>query len=107
MTGYAPEASDPAPSGDQFDQKPENTFVSTAENPVSSFSVDADGASYAYMRRCVQVGMNVPSYSVRIEEYLNYFTFDYPEPADGKPWASMPKSAPAPGHRRTSSCAWV
>ena len=84
MTGYAPEASDPSPSGDQFDQKPENTFVSTAENPVSSFSVDADGASYAYMRRCVQVGMNVPSYSVRIEEYLNYFTFDYPEPADGE-----------------------
>ena len=84
MSGYAPEASEAAPSGDQFDQKPENPFVSTAETPVSSFSVDADGASYAYMRRCVQVGMNVPSYSVRIEEYLNYFTFDYPEPADGE-----------------------
>ena len=72
------------PTGDQFDQIDENPFVSTAENPVSSFSVDADGASYAYMRRCVQLKMDVPANSVRIEEYLNYFTFDYPEPDAGE-----------------------
>lgn len=96
MTGAVPEASEEAPSGDQFDQKEENPFVSTAENPVSSFSVDADGASYAYMRRCVQVGMNVPSYSVRIEEYLNYFTFDYPEPADGETLGINAEIGPCP-----------
>ena len=79
MSGGA-ESPDPSSSGDQFDQLSENPFVYTAENAISTFSVDADGASYAYMRRCVQVDMIVPSYSVRIEEYLNYFTFDYPEP---------------------------
>lgn len=96
MTGAVPEASEEAPSGDQFDQKEENPFVSTAENPVSSFSVDADGASYAYMRRCVQVGMNAPSYSVRIEEYLNYFTFDYPEPDDGETLGINAEIGPCP-----------
>ena len=96
--GEAEAPEDPS-SGDQFDAIIENPFVSTAENPVSSFSVDADGASYAYMRRCVLSGMQVPANSVRIEEYLNYFTFDYAEPKEGEtlainadvascPWAS-------------------
>ena len=71
-------------SGDRFDEFKENPFVSVAETPVSSFSVDADGAAYAYMRRSIRYGSPVPVNSVRIEEYLNYFTFDYPEPASGE-----------------------
>lgn len=66
--------------GDRFDELTENGFVRTTEQNVSTFSVDADGASYAYMRRCLRAGMLPPSQSVRVEEYLNYFTFDYPEP---------------------------
>jgi Ca-activated chloride channel family protein len=68
------------PTGDHFDLVMENPFIRTAEKPVSSFSVDADGASYAYMRRCATTSGRVDPSSVRIEEYLNYFTFDYPEP---------------------------
>ena len=68
------------PTGDHFDVVMENPFIRTAEKPVSSFSVDADGASYAYMRRCATTSGRVDPSSVRIEEYLNYFTFDYPEP---------------------------
>ena len=68
------------PTGDHFDLVMENPFIRTAEKPVSSFSVDADGASYAYMRRCATTSGRVDPNSVRIEEYLNYFTFDYPEP---------------------------
>ena len=71
-------------SGDRFYEFKENPFVSVAETPVSSFSVDADGAAYAYMRRSIRYGSPVPVNSVRIEEYLNYFTFDYPEPASGE-----------------------
>ena len=96
MTGSVPGGLEGEPSGDKFDQIQENPFVSTAETPVSSFSVDADGASYAYMRRCVQVGMIVPSYSVRIEEYLNYFTFDYPEPANGETLGINAEIGPCP-----------
>ena len=71
-------------SGDRFDEFKENPFVSVAETPVSSFSVDADGAAYAYMRCSIRNGLLIPKNSVRIEEYLNYFTFDYPEPANGE-----------------------
>ena len=53
--------------GDKFEPVKENSFIYTAEIPVSSFSVDADGASYAYMRRCIINGMEVPAQSVRIE----------------------------------------
>ncbi|WP_203256630.1 vWA domain-containing protein [Hyunsoonleella ulvae] len=61
----------------------ENPFISTSEAPVSTFSVDADGGSYANMRRFLNLGQTPPVASVRIEEYINYFTFDYPEPQNG------------------------
>lgn len=67
-------------SGDQFSDFADNPFVSTAEQPVSTFSIDADGASYAIMRRYLSSGYTVNPSSVRIEELLNYFTFDYQQP---------------------------
>ena len=67
--------------GDSFNEIKENDFIATATQPVSTFSVDADGATYAYMRRCIRESKSLPpKNSVRIEEYLNYFTFDYPDP---------------------------
>ena len=70
-------------SGDKFEKFDDNPFVDVAKQPTSTFSVDADGASYAIMRRYVSEGMDIPSESVRIEEFLNYFTFDYPSPTGG------------------------
>lgn len=70
-------------SGDKFDVIVDNDFISTEEEPVSTFSVDADGAAYAIMRRYVTNGIRPRKNSVRIEEYLNYFTYDYPEPTGG------------------------
>ena len=69
------------PAGDRFDEIVENPFVAVAEEPQSTFSVDADGASYAYTRRCIKGGNFPMKNAVRIEEFLNYFTFDYPEPS--------------------------
>ena len=69
-------------SGDSFDTIKENPFVKVADNPVSTFSVDADGACYAYMRACLRTRNFLPDRnSVRIEEYLNYFTFNYADPS--------------------------
>ncbi|MBO7071393.1 MAG: von Willebrand factor type A domain-containing protein, partial [Bacteroidales bacterium] len=68
------------PSGNQFDEIKENKFIKAADEPTSTFSVDADGAAYAYMRRCLNSGRLPEPNSVRIEEYLNYFTFDYADP---------------------------
>ena len=62
----------------------ENPFVKVSAEPVSTFSVDADGGSYANMRRFLYYGQKPPRESVRIEEYINYFTFDYAEPASGE-----------------------
>lgn len=69
---------------EKYEDYGENPFVNTADQPVSTFSVDADGGSYANMRRFLYLGQAVPEASVRIEEYINYFTFDYPEPEDGE-----------------------
>ena len=69
---------------------------------MSTFSVDADGASYAIMRRYLARGYEVNPSSVRIEEFLNYFTFDYPHPPTGdEQLPSMPRWALPlePGHQ--------
>ena len=68
------------PNTEKYDDYGENPFINTADEPVSTFAIDADGASYCVMRRFVNLGQLPPKASVRIEEYLNYFTFDYPEP---------------------------
>ena len=73
----------PEQEGDQFDEFTDNPFVKVADEPISTFSVDADGAAYAIMRRYANSGYEILPASVRIEEYLNYFTFDYPVPTDG------------------------
>lgn len=57
----------------------ENDFITTADQPVSIFSVDADGGSFTNSRRFINLGQRPPTAAVRIEEYLNYFTFDYAE----------------------------
>ena len=70
----------PEAGGDKFDDFTDNPFVKTTDEPVSTFSVDADGASYAIMRRYLTYGYNINPSSVRIEEFLNYFTFNYTAP---------------------------
>lgn len=62
----------------------ENPFIKVTDQPISTFSVDADGGSYANMRRFLYLGQTPPKASVRIEEYINYFTFDYKEPTSGE-----------------------
>jgi Ca-activated chloride channel family protein len=76
----------------------ENPFVKTSDLPVSTFSVDADGGSYANMRRYMYLGQVPPKASVRIEEYLNYFTFDYAEPQDGENVSLNSELASCPWH---------
>lgn len=70
------------PGGDNYNDYKDNPFIKTADENVSTFSVDADGASYANMRRFITEGSLPYGGSVRIEEFLNYFTFDYADPAD-------------------------
>ncbi|MDR0544980.1 MAG: von Willebrand factor type A domain-containing protein [Odoribacteraceae bacterium] len=74
-------AAEPRPVDDRYEGHAENPFLRAADYPVSTFSVDADGASYANARRFIEEGQPVPPEAVRVEEFLNYFTYDYPDPA--------------------------
>lgn len=69
---------------EKYEDYEENPFIKVSDQPVSTFSVDADGGSYSNMRRFLYLGQTPPKASVRIEEYLNYFTFDYAEPINGE-----------------------
>ena len=60
-----------------------NTLKVTADDPVSTFSVDVDTASYAVVRSSLIGGVMPPHEAVRIEEMINYFPYDYAAPAEG------------------------
>ncbi len=77
----APDES-PEQSGDNYADYADNPFIKTADQNVSTFSIDADGASYSNVRRFIQEGMLPNPSAVRIEEFLNYFTFNYEDPKD-------------------------
>ncbi|UAB84177.1 von Willebrand factor type A domain-containing protein [Zunongwangia sp. SCSIO 43204] len=65
-------------TGDQYEEYVENPFVYTSEAPISTFSIDADGASYGNMRRFImQENMLPPRGDIRTEELINYFNLDY------------------------------
>jgi len=68
------------PSTDRFPDKEPTSVLSAAEHPVSTFSVDVDTASYAFMRRSLTGGRMPPRESVRVEEMVNYFPYAYPVP---------------------------
>lgn len=68
-----------------FDLVEESAFLTVTANPLSTFSVDVDTASYAYVRRALTGGVLPPKDAVRIEELLNYFRYDYPNPQGKAP----------------------
>ena len=68
-------------SGENYTEIIENAFVSTSENNTSYFSIDANTASYPNLRSMINNGYdNIPVDAVRVEEMLNYFTYDYKSP---------------------------
>ena len=70
-----------------YDRITDNEWTEAARKPLSTFSTDVDTASYANVRRFLNQGQAPPKDAVRIEELINYFSFNYPEPRDGKPIA--------------------
>lgn len=93
---YSFDSSDQDVSNENYKFYAENLFVNVGAQPVSTFSVDADGGSYANMRRFMTLGDTVPRNAVRIEEFINYFTFDYAEPTDGESVALNSEIASCP-----------
>jgi Ca-activated chloride channel homolog len=70
-----------------YDHLDENPFFRVSDEPLSTFSIDVDTASYANVRRFINSGSLPPAGAVRIEELINYFRFDYPQPAGDAPFS--------------------
>jgi secreted protein with Ig-like and vWFA domain len=89
-------------SREQYDQFSENRFLRTSDAPLSTFSIDVDTASYANVRRFLTSGQRPPRDAVRIEEFVNYFRYGYPQPAGDDPFSVTVEAAECPwrrGHR--------
>lgn len=83
-----------------YDYIAENTFLKTKDNPLSTFSIDVDAASYSNVRRMLNDGQLPPAGAVRIEEMINYFSYQYPQPAADQPFSVNTEISDCPWNPR-------
>lgn len=87
---------------EEYNTLVENPFESAKSQPLSTFSIDVDHASYSNIRRMISYGNVVDKDAVRVEEMMNYFTYDYPQPESRQPFSINTEYSDAPwnpGHR--------
>ncbi|WP_418495070.1 YfbK domain-containing protein [Coprobacter sp.] len=70
---------------EEYSHNDENRFKSPVKDPLSTFSIDVDAASYSNIRRFINQGEMPPKDAVRIEEMINYFNYNYPKPTGNDP----------------------
>lgn len=75
------------PNQEDYDTFTENAFESPKTAPLSTFSIDVDNASYTNVRRFINNGQAVPKDAVRVEEMVNFFKYNYPQPKDQHPFS--------------------
>jgi len=81
---------------EEYDGIEENIFREALKNPLSTFSIDVDAASYSNVRRFINNGQRPPKDAVRIEEMVNYFDYDYAQPKNDDPFAFHTEISTAP-----------
>ncbi len=91
-----PRFEEPIGDGERYAAIEENPFLEASRAPLSTFSVDVDTAAYANVRRFVKDGKLPPKDAVRIEEMINYFDYDYPQPIGDVPFSVNTEVASAP-----------
>jgi len=79
-----------------YDQIMENPYLKVSDNPLSTFSIDVDAASYSNVRRFINEGHLPPPGAVRIEELVNYFSYQYPQPQGNDPFSVNTEMAACP-----------
>ena len=99
-SAYMPQlAAPPRPpvNTERYDRPDDNPVRRASEAPVSTFSIDVDTGSYANVRRMLRQGVRPPADAVRVEEFLNYFDYGHPAPADRSvPFRVGTELAPSP-----------
>ena len=78
----------------------ENRFVSVAKDPLSTFALEVDGASYSNMRRMINNGQMPGKDAIRVEEFVNYFSYGYEEPRGSDPLKISYEVAPCPWNKQ-------
>ena len=84
------------PGSEDYAHPGESTFRDPAEEPLSTFSIDVDTASYANVRRFLNNGQLPPPAAVRVEEMINYFSYSDPRPQGEHPLSATIESATCP-----------
>jgi Ca-activated chloride channel family protein len=74
----------------------ENPFVRVSNSPLSTFSIDVDTAAYSNVRRFINEGQLPPKDAVRLEEMINYFKYEYPQPTGANPFSITTEISQAP-----------
>ena len=85
---------------EEYEAFKENRFLSAIQHPLSTFSLDVDGASYSNIRRMINQGQMPSKDVVRVEEIVNYFNYDYPQPSDGYPVRIVTETAVCPWNKK-------
>jgi Ca-activated chloride channel homolog len=85
------------PEQEEYELYVENQFTSPKSEPLSTFSIDVDNASYTNVRRFINQGQKVPKDAVRVEEMMNFFKYNYAQPTSKHPFAI---------HTEYSDCPW-
>ncbi len=95
--GARPRLAAPGPARDPGSARLDSGFVAVADDPVSTFSIDVDTGSYSLLRRqLVDYGSLPEPDGVRVEELINYFDYDYPEPTGDVPVSITSEVGPCP-----------
>ncbi|MEA4917314.1 vWA domain-containing protein [Proteiniphilum sp.] len=89
-----------APNTEEYQSFKENRFFPVAKQPLSTFSLDVDAASYGNVRRIINQGQMPYEDAVRIEEMINYFSYDYPQPNDGHPVRIVTETTVCPWNKK-------
>src|SRR5947209_10778167 len=99
-TQSAPQEQEESARGESYAKIDENPFLEAARAPLSTFSIDVDTASYSNTRRFLSEGRLPPKDAVRIEELINYFNYDYPQPSGSAPFSVTAEVADCPWNAR-------
>ncbi|WP_347486092.1 VWA domain-containing protein [Vandammella animalimorsus] len=91
-----PDVVRPRQERERYDEVKDNPVKRTAQESVSTLSLDVDTGAYANMRRFIQAGRLPPKDAVRVEELINYFPFDYPQASGAHPFSVTTELAAAP-----------
>lgn len=85
---------------EEYDAIHENSFLEATKNPLSTFSIDVDAASYSNVRRFLNNGQMPPKDAVRIEEMVNYFNYNYEQPTGEDPFSVNTEISTAPWNEK-------